>query len=141
MPITLVIAPDNFRRERHVFLMTDDVHCWRASPPSADRTKLLPFRSHRATPTAASVVPRGRDGRPALDALCRDAVRGEFDCIIAWSVERLGRSLEDLISFLDERYTAAVDLYTRTSKTSTPGTSGKSHVPNARRISLIGQRG
>ena len=36
---------------------------------------------------------KGRDKRPAFDALCRDATKRHFDVIMAWSVDRLGRSL------------------------------------------------
>jgi DNA invertase Pin-like site-specific DNA recombinase len=36
---------------------------------------------------------KGRDGRPQFDALCKAAVRREFDVVMAWSVDRLGRSL------------------------------------------------
>lgn len=32
-----------------------------------------------------------RDGRPQFDVLCKDAVRREFDVVMAWSVDRLGR--------------------------------------------------
>jgi DNA invertase Pin-like site-specific DNA recombinase len=39
---------------------------------------------------------RGRDKRPAFDKLCRDAARREFDVVMAWSVDRLGRSLHAL---------------------------------------------
>jgi DNA invertase Pin-like site-specific DNA recombinase len=38
---------------------------------------------------------KGRDKRPALDKLCRDAARREFDMVMAWSVDRLGRSLQE----------------------------------------------
>jgi DNA invertase Pin-like site-specific DNA recombinase len=36
---------------------------------------------------------KGRDERPQFDRLCRDATKREFDAIMAWSVDRLGRSL------------------------------------------------
>jgi DNA invertase Pin-like site-specific DNA recombinase len=41
---------------------------------------------------------KGRDKRPAFDALCRDATKRQFDVIMAWSVDRLGRSLQDLVA-------------------------------------------
>ena len=41
---------------------------------------------------------KGRDKRPAFDALCRAAARREFDVVMAWSVDRLGRSLQDLVA-------------------------------------------
>jgi DNA invertase Pin-like site-specific DNA recombinase len=40
---------------------------------------------------------KGRNGRPAFDALCRDATNRQFDIVMAWNVDRLGRSLTDLL--------------------------------------------
>jgi DNA invertase Pin-like site-specific DNA recombinase len=54
---------------------------------------------------------KGRDQRPAFDALCRDATRRKFDTVAAWSVDRLGRSLQDLVGFLSEIHAAGVDLF------------------------------
>ena len=45
---------------------------------------------------------KARDERPAFDALCRDATKRQFDLVMAWSVDRLGRSLKDLVAFLSE---------------------------------------
>jgi Resolvase, N terminal domain len=39
---------------------------------------------------------KGRDKRPHFDRMLRDAVRGKFDILAAWAVDRLGRSLQDL---------------------------------------------
>ena len=54
---------------------------------------------------------KGRDKRPAYDALCKAATRKEFDVVMAWSVDRLGRSLQDLVQFLVELHAKGVDLY------------------------------
>ena len=54
---------------------------------------------------------RGRAQRPALDALLKCAARREFDMVAAWSVDRLGRSLQDLIGTLAELQALGVDLY------------------------------
>ena len=54
---------------------------------------------------------KGREGRPAFDKLCQDATRRRFDVIAAWSVDRLGRSLQDLVGFLGETHGAGVHLY------------------------------
>src|SRR5580692_10403019 len=53
---------------------------------------------------------KGRDERPAFDALCKDAARRQFDMVMAWSVDRLGRSLQDLIGFLSELHALGIDL-------------------------------
>ena len=39
------------------------------------------------------------------------AVRREFDIVLAWSVDRLGRSLQHLLTFLGELHAVGVDLY------------------------------
>ena len=54
---------------------------------------------------------KGRDKRPAFDRLCKDAAQRRFDLIMAWSVDRLGRRLQDLIGFLAEIHALRVDLY------------------------------
>ena len=54
---------------------------------------------------------KGRDKRPAFDALCRAATRREFDVVMAWSVDRLGRSLQDLVAFLSELHALGIDLF------------------------------
>jgi DNA invertase Pin-like site-specific DNA recombinase len=54
---------------------------------------------------------KGRDQRPGFDRLLRAATRREIDVVAAWSVDRLGRSLQDLVSFLAELKGAGVDLY------------------------------
>src|SRR5436309_13136706 len=43
---------------------------------------------------------KGRDKRPGLDKLLMGVARRDFDLIAAWSVDRLGRSLQHLISIL-----------------------------------------
>lgn len=54
---------------------------------------------------------KGREGRPAFDRLCGDAMRRKFDVVAAWSVDRLGRSLQDLIGFLSDLRGAGIDLF------------------------------
>ena len=65
---------------------------------------------------------KGRDRRPSFDRLHKDMVRGRFDIVAAWSADRLGRSLIDLIGFLQEMHAAKVDLFLATQgiDTSTP---------------------
>lgn len=66
---------------------------------------------------------KGRDKRPGYDRLCRAIARREFDQIAAWSLDRLGRSLEELVAFLGEIHAKGVDLYLHQQgiDTSTPG--------------------
>lgn len=54
---------------------------------------------------------KGRDQRPAFDALMKAITRREIDLVAAWSVCRIGRSLQHLIGFLAEINSSNVDLY------------------------------
>ena len=54
---------------------------------------------------------KGRDGRPGLDLMLNDAKRRKFDVVMAWAIDRLGRSLVDLLHTIQELEAAGVDLY------------------------------
>ena len=55
---------------------------------------------------------KGRTDRPKLDALLKGVARKEFDVVAAWSVDRLGRSLIDLITLLQELHSTGAVSYT-----------------------------
>jgi DNA invertase Pin-like site-specific DNA recombinase len=54
---------------------------------------------------------KGREDRPGLDAMLKDAGRGKFDVIMAWSIDRLGRSLSDLLRTMQELEAFKVDIF------------------------------
>ena len=68
---------------------------------------------------------KGRNGRPAFHRLCKDATRRKFDLIAAWSVDRLGRSLQDLVTFLADLHSVGVDLYLHQQAVDTTTPAGK----------------
>ncbi len=68
---------------------------------------------------------KGRQARPQFDALSTAAVRRECDLIMAWSVDRLGRSLQDLEGFLNEIHAKKVDLYLHQQNIDTTTPAGK----------------
>ncbi len=68
---------------------------------------------------------KGREYRKEFDKLLKGAVRREFDLVAAWSVDRLGRSLQDLVGFLTELHDAGVDLYLHQQALDTTTPSGK----------------
>jgi DNA invertase Pin-like site-specific DNA recombinase len=45
---------------------------------------------------------KGRDQRPGLDQMLKDAQRRHFDVAMAWSIDRLGRSLVDPLSTIGD---------------------------------------
>jgi hypothetical protein len=50
-------------------------------------------------------------GNVSDDALLKSVARREVDIVAAWSVDRLGRSLTDLLDFLRELHAKGVDLF------------------------------
>ena len=54
---------------------------------------------------------KGRDSRPGFDRLLKAATQRKIDVVAAWSVDRLGRSLQDLVGFLAELNAVGCDLY------------------------------
>ena len=67
----------------------------------------------------------GRDKRPAFDRLHLDATRRRFDLVMAWSVDRLGRSLQDLCGFLSELHALRIDLFLHQQGLDTTTPAGK----------------
>jgi DNA invertase Pin-like site-specific DNA recombinase len=68
---------------------------------------------------------KGRNGRPGLDALMKAVTRREIDMVAAWSVDRLGRSLMDLLEFLKELHAKGVDLFLHQQGLDTSTPSGR----------------
>jgi DNA invertase Pin-like site-specific DNA recombinase len=68
---------------------------------------------------------KSRQDRPGFDQMLSDASRREFDMIMAWSVDRLGRSLQDLVGFLAEIHALKIDLYLHAQGIDTTTPAGK----------------
>lgn len=68
---------------------------------------------------------KGRDQRPEFNRLCEDASRRKFDVVMTWSVDRLGRSLQDLVGFLGEIHALGIDLYINQQGIDTTTPAGK----------------
>ena len=67
----------------------------------------------------------GRDKRKGFDELLKGATRKDFDIILVWSVDRLGRNISDLISFLNEIQSVECDLYLHQNGIDTSTPSGR----------------
>jgi DNA invertase Pin-like site-specific DNA recombinase len=68
---------------------------------------------------------KGREQRPGLDKLLQAVARREMDIVLSWSVDRLGRSLQGLLSFLAELHAKGVDLYLHQQGLDTSTPAGK----------------
>ena len=68
---------------------------------------------------------KGRDGRPGLDQLLKDASKRRFDVVMAWAIDRLGRSLIDLLGTIQTLEACGVDLYLDQQSIDTTTPAGK----------------
>jgi DNA invertase Pin-like site-specific DNA recombinase len=68
---------------------------------------------------------KGRDGRPGLDQMLKDASRRKFDVIMAWAIDRVGRSLIDLLGTIQTLEACGVDLYLDQQSIDTTTPAGK----------------
>jgi DNA invertase Pin-like site-specific DNA recombinase len=68
---------------------------------------------------------KGRKDRPGLDEMLKEAQRGAFDVVMAWSIDRVGRSLIDLLGTIQHLEACKVDLYLDQQSLDTSVPSGK----------------
>jgi len=68
---------------------------------------------------------KGRDKRPGPDKLRQAVARKKVDMIAAWSVDRLGCSLTDLVQVLQDLHAKSVDLYLHQQGLDTSTSSGR----------------
>ncbi|MFL5044139.1 MAG: recombinase family protein [Xanthobacteraceae bacterium] len=68
---------------------------------------------------------KSREKRPGLDKLLKAVARRDVDLVAAWSVDRLGRSLQDLLGVLSEIHAKGVDLYLHQQGLDTSTPAGK----------------
>src|SRR6516164_6030375 len=63
--------------------------------------------------------------RPGLDEMLKDAQRRRFDVVMAWAIDRLGRSLIDLLGTIQHLEACGVDLYLDQQSLDTTTPSGR----------------
>lgn len=68
---------------------------------------------------------KGPDKRPQLRALLKAAAGREFDRVVVWSVDRLGRSLRDLVLILKELEDKKIELYSHSQGIDTSTAMGR----------------
>jgi DNA invertase Pin-like site-specific DNA recombinase len=68
---------------------------------------------------------KGRKDRPGLDDMLKQAQRHSFDVVMAWAIDRIGRSLIDLLGTIQHLEACHVDLYLDAQQIDTTTPSGK----------------
>jgi DNA invertase Pin-like site-specific DNA recombinase len=66
--------------------------------------ELREYVQRRGWSSVAEFIDQGvsgtRDSRPALDRMAKAAKMREFDCLVVWKLDRLGRSLRHLVNVI-----------------------------------------
>ena len=68
---------------------------------------------------------KGRESRPALDQMMKDAVSRNFELVMCWSIDRLGRSLQHLVELLNDLQSMQIDLFFMQQHMDTTTASGR----------------
>ena len=68
---------------------------------------------------------KGRDKRPGFDRMLKDASRRKFDVVMTWAIDRLGRSLVDLLDTIAHLQAVGADLYLDQQNIDTTTPAGK----------------
>jgi DNA invertase Pin-like site-specific DNA recombinase len=68
---------------------------------------------------------KGREDRPALNQLMKDAVNRQFEMVMCWSIDRLGRSITNLIEIMNELNDLKIDMFFSQQSIDTQTSSGR----------------
>jgi DNA invertase Pin-like site-specific DNA recombinase len=93
--------------------------------PSTPLTGNLANPSKHIRRYEGNLAAQGRDQRPGLDAMMKAMNAKEFEIVASWSVDRLGRSLTDLLSILQGLHEKGVGLFLHQQGLDTTTTAGK----------------
>ena len=59
-------------------------------------------RNYTITKEYLDTISGTKDKRPQLDQLMKNGFQKKFDCVIVWKLDRLGRSLQHLVSIVNQ---------------------------------------
>ena len=68
---------------------------------------------------------KGREDRPALNQMMKDAVNRQFEMVMCWSIDRLGRSITNLIEIMNELNELKIDMFFSQQSIDTQTSSGR----------------
>jgi DNA invertase Pin-like site-specific DNA recombinase len=68
---------------------------------------------------------KGREDRAGFDTLLKGITRGSYDVVLAWSIDRLGRSITHLVDFMNHLNSSHIDLYVHQQAVNTATPAGR----------------
>lgn len=96
--------------------------------PKKQEYELLEFcerRGFEVFKVYSDVISGSKSSRPALNQLMIDAYNNNFDCVVIWKLDRLGRSLQHLIDIVNKFQLWKIDLIVKTQDIDTSTPNGK----------------
>lgn len=82
-------------------------------------------RDHTIIKVYTDVISGSKDSRPALNRLMQEAYNKEFEAVLIWKLDRLGRSLKHLIDIVNKFQNWKIDLICKTQDIDTSTPNGK----------------
>lgn len=91
----------------------------------AELTRFCKNKGYRIFKVYTDVISGAKDSRPELNALMHDAYNHNFDAVIIWKLDRLGRSLKHLLDIVNKFELWNINLICTTQQIDTTTPNGK----------------
>lgn len=101
---------------------TEEQH---ADKQETELTNFALKHNHEIVKVYSDVISGSKDSRPALNKLVTDAFNKDFEAVICWKLDRLGRSLSHLIDVVNKLDNWGVGLIFTTQQIDTTTAQGK----------------
>jgi len=82
-------------------------------------------KGFEVTETYRDVISGLKDSRPQLDILMKDSFLGKFNAVVVWKLDRLGRSMQHLVSIVNQWRKYNIDFIAITQQFDTTTPNGK----------------
>jgi DNA invertase Pin-like site-specific DNA recombinase len=93
-----------------------------------DLHEMAKQRDYEIVEEYTDMISRAKARRPGLDAMMRDARRGQFDVVLVWASDRIARSVKHFLEVLDELNRLNVEFISFREQIDTGGPLGRAVV-------------
>src|SRR5579859_3586321 len=93
-----------------------------------DLHEMASQRGYRIVKEFTDMISGAKARRPGLDAMMRDARRGQFDVVLVWASDRIARSVKHFLEVLDELNRLNIEFISFREQIDTGGPLGRAVV-------------
>src|ERR1039457_1621043 len=93
-----------------------------------DLHEMAKQRGYKIVEEYTDMISGAKARRPGLDAMMRDARRGQFDVVLVWACDRIARSTKHFLEVLDELIRLNVEFISFREQIDTGGPPGRGGV-------------